>query len=104
MLKKIALGLLAVIALLLVVVATRPSEFRVERSATMAATPEVVFSLLEDFHAWPQWSPWEKLDPDMERRHSGAPKGTGAQYEWSGNEDVGSGSMTIQATTPPEQV
>src|SRR2546430_6712117 len=25
-------------------------------------------------HAWEGWSPWEKMDPAMKRRHSGEPK------------------------------
>jgi uncharacterized protein YndB with AHSA1/START domain len=104
MLKKILLALLAVIAVFVVVVATRPAKFHIERSAEIAAPPAVVFALIDDFHAWQSWSPWEKLDPNMKREHSGAPKGKGAAYAWSGNEDVGSGSMTISESTPPERV
>ena len=25
-----------------------------------------MFALLNDFHQWGKWSPWEKLDPDHE--------------------------------------
>jgi hypothetical protein len=104
MLKKILLGVLAVIVLLVLVVATRPSEFRIQRSATMGAPPPVVFALVNDFHAWPTWSPWERLDPAMKRTHSGAPSGTGAAYAWQGNDDVGEGRMTIEKSEPPSVV
>jgi hypothetical protein len=104
MLKKILIGVLAVIVLLVVVIATRPAEFRIERSATIAASPEVVFAQVNDFHAWPAWSPWEKLDPGMKRTHSGAPAGVGAAYAWQGNDDVGEGMMTIEKSEAPSTV
>jgi carbon monoxide dehydrogenase subunit G len=104
MLKKILLGLGAALVLLIIVIATRPAEFRIERSTTIAARPEVVFAQLNDFRAWPAWSPWEKLDPGMQRTHSGAPSGVGAAYAWQGNDDVGEGRMTIEKSEPPSTV
>jgi hypothetical protein len=50
MFKKILIALLAVIAIFLIVVALQPSEFQVERTATMAATPAAVFDQVNDFH------------------------------------------------------
>ena len=104
MLKKIAIGLVVVIVLLVAVVATRPSSFHVERSVKIAAPPAVVFPLINDFHRWPSWSPWEKLDPNMKREYSGAPEGVGATYDWSGNDDVGVGSMRITESQTPSKV
>ena len=104
MLKKIAIGLVVVIVLFVGVVATRPSTFHVERSAKIAAPPAAVFSLINDFHRWPSWSPWEKLDPNMKREYSGAPAGVGAAYDWSGNDDVGVGSMRITDSQAPTKV
>ena len=51
--------------------------------------------LINDFHEWPKWSPWEDLDPAMERTYSGAESGVGAHYAWSGNRKAGEGSMEI---------
>ncbi len=104
MLKKIAIVVIALVAALLLVVATRPSHFHVERSVSVAAAPEVVFPLINDFHAWLSWNPWEKLDPSMRREHSGPPQGKGAAYAWSGNSHVGVGSMLITYSQPPERV
>ena len=70
MLKKIALALIALITLLLLFALTRPDSFSVERRLHMQAPPEKVFALVSDFHHWPAWSPWEKLDPSMTRTHS----------------------------------
>src|SRR5687768_11304821 len=91
MLKKILLGLAAVIVVLAIVVSTRPDKYRVERSAKIAAPAEVVFASVSDLRAWQEWSPWEKRDPAMRRTFSSATSGVGASYEWAGNKDVGTG-------------
>lgn len=96
----IAIAILAVLGL----AASRPASFRVERSAQIAAVPDRIFSLIDDFHAWPRWSPWEKLDPAMTRSHSGNPRGVGAVYGWSGNKKVGQGRMEITEAERPTRI
>lgn len=56
--KKILLILAAAVAVFLVVVATRPAEFKVERSASVPAPPAVVYAQVADFGRWGAWSPW----------------------------------------------
>jgi hypothetical protein len=102
--KNFAIALLLAVALLAGFIATRPSEFTIQRTRTLAAPPEVVHTYVNDFHKWAEWSPWEKLDPGMLREYEGPPAGPGASYHWVGNEDVGEGRMTITASTPPESV
>jgi hypothetical protein len=104
MLKRVAAIVIALIAVLVLVVATRSSHLHVERSATVEAAPDMVFPLINDFHAWSSWSPWEKLDPEMKREFSGASQGKGAWYGWSGNDQVGVGNMQITDSKPAEQV
>lgn len=104
MLKKILIGLGALFALLSIVISLQPSTFHVERSATIAAPAETVFALVNDFHAWGGWSPWEKLDPGMKRSYEGAPAGVGAKYAWVGNKEVGEGRMMIEKSTPGSEV
>ncbi|MGD9842828.1 MAG: SRPBCC family protein [Steroidobacteraceae bacterium] len=81
-------------------VANRPDTFRLQRSLSIKASPEKVFALLNDFHQWGAWSPWEKLDPAMTRTFSGANSGVGAIYEWHGNKKVGKGRMEIIESSP----
>jgi hypothetical protein len=69
--------------------------YTVERSRTVQATPARVRALLEDFHEWPRWSPWEGLDPAMERTYGGPTLGPGATYAWSGNRKAGRGRMEL---------
>lgn len=104
MVKKILLVLLVVVLGVLGYAATKPDTFRVERKAVIPARPEKVYALIEDFHRWGEWSPWEKLDPAMTRTHGGAAKGLGATYAWKGNSDVGEGRMEITEAAPPGKV
>ena len=104
MLKKIAIGVVVLILIIVALAAMQPDSFRVQRAIVIKAPPEKILPLISDFHNWPQWSPWEKLDPSMTRTFSGAPKDVGAVYEWKGNKDVGSGRMEITGMTPPNRV
>src|SRR5215475_5265322 len=87
MLRKVVIVLGVVVVVLAVIIATRPSTFRVERSTRIAAPPDVVFGLVNDFHAWDRWSPWAKLDPGMKTTYGGPSVGQGATYAWSGNDN-----------------
>ncbi|RYZ31350.1 MAG: polyketide cyclase, partial [Myxococcaceae bacterium] len=104
MLKKIAIGLAAALALLLAFIATRPSTFVLSRTATLPGTPDIAFGLVNDFHQWERWSPWEKLDPNLKRVYGGAESGTGATYAWTGNSEAGEGRMTIEESRANESV
>ena len=70
-------------------------DFRFSRSTTIAASSERIHALIDDFHEWRQWSPWEGLDEGMSRDYSGAPTGVGAVYDWKGNRKAGRGRMEI---------
>ena len=75
-------------------------EFHVSRETTIAAPPERVHALINDFHEWQKWSPWEGLDPAMDRTYAGASRGVGAVYAWKGNRQAGEGRMEITASEP----
>jgi uncharacterized protein YndB with AHSA1/START domain len=99
----IAMVVIVVLAVL-AYAASRPDQFRIERRTRINATPDKIFLLLNDFKRWQIWSPWEKLDPNLTRRHSGADSGQGAVYEWQGNKKVGKGRMEIRKVVPPSSV
>lgn len=104
MLKSIAITVVVLIGALLIFAATKPDAFRIERATTIKAPPEKIFSLINDFHQWEAWSPWEKIDPALKRTYSGAASGKGAVYEWDGNNDIGQGRMEITESLPPSNV
>ncbi len=95
MLKKIALLILVLVVGILVLAATKPDDFRVQRTTSINAPPDKIVPLIKDFHAWSSWSPFEKLDPAMKRTYSGAGSGAGAVYQWEGNSEAGAGRMEI---------
>ena len=104
MFKIIAIVIVVLIAALLIYAATRPDTLRVQRSTNIKAPPEKIFALINDFHSWGAWSPYEKKDPAMKRTMSGAANGKGAVYEWEGDKNVGKGRMEIAESSPPSKV
>jgi uncharacterized protein YndB with AHSA1/START domain len=108
MFETIALAVAAVVAVVVVVVlilaAMKPDSFRVERRATVKADPGKVFLCINDFHNWAAWSPYEKLDPAMQKTFSGAVSGKGAIYEWKGNDKAGTGRMEILESSAPKKI
>ena len=108
MFKKILIGTAIVLAVLIIgfvgIVAAQPSDFQVSRSININSGPAAPFDQVNDFHKWSAWSPWEKIDPTMNRTYEGPASGTGAIYAWAGNGDVGEGKMTITDTVPNELI
>jgi uncharacterized protein YndB with AHSA1/START domain len=104
MFRKLLTGLGALVLVFVLVVATRPSTFHLERSITIAAPPEKVYAQVEDFHAWRAWSPWEGLDPNLKRTYEGPNAGKDASYAWAGNDKAGEGRMTIEKADKPKSL
>ncbi len=104
MLKTALWIVLAAVAVILIIAAMRPDRFRIERSIVIKAPPDRIFALVNDLHQWEPWSPWEKIDPALERTYSGSKSGVGAIYEWSGNSQVGQGRMEIVESSPFSKV
>lgn len=104
--KKVLVGLavfvIVSVGVLAAVVAMQPTEFRIERSADIAAPAPDVFEQVNDLHNWESWSPWAKLDPQASNTFEGPSSGVGAIFRWAGNDDVGEGSMTILESRPSE--
>ncbi len=104
MLSMVAIGVVVLLIVLAIVIATRPDTFRVERSIVVNAPADLVFPYVNDFHQWTQWSPFENLDPNLKRTYTGAPAGVGAEYGWSGNNKAGEGSMVIKESVPAQRI
>jgi hypothetical protein len=99
MLKKI-LGFAATgLVVLGIFIFTRPDAFHVERSTVVGTPPEAPFALVNDLHGWEKWSPFEKLDANLERSYSSPSAGVGAHYAWKGKK-TGVGEMTIRTSEP----
>ena len=101
---KILIALAGIVFVFVAIVATRPSEYRVARTATISAPAPAVFAQVNDFHKWQAWNPWAKIDPAMKQAYEGAPAGTGAIYTWAGNKEVGAGRMTLTESRPADLI
>jgi uncharacterized protein YndB with AHSA1/START domain len=104
MLKKILIILLIIIVGIIIVSRFQPDSYTVERSATIAAPPEVVFEHMNDFEKWQQFNAWGDSDPNAVYTYSDVSSGVGANFHWKGNSDMGEGRMTILESRPNEYV
>jgi hypothetical protein len=103
-LKRLAIGLVLLAAAFATVVWFQPDDYRLTRSALIAAPAATIFPHVNDLHQWEDWSPWAKVDPNAKVTYAGAPKGPGAVFSWDGNDKVGAGTMTITDSRPNDLV
>ena len=99
-----AIVLAVAILIVLGLASAKPDTFSVRRSAIVQAPAEEIFPLVNNFHQWTKWSPWENKDPAMKRDYGGAESGKGAAYAWDGNKNVGSGRMEIIDASSPSKI
>lgn len=98
-LRKIALAVLALLGLTILVVIVlalfQPDSYTVTVTRDIDAPPAAIVPHLTDMEAWAEWNPWADIDPNAQLEFSDPATGEGAWYLWKGNEDMGSGKMTI---------
>lgn len=98
------LGGLAVLVLLAVVAAFFfPRTYRVERSTTIVARPDVVFAQFGDLKSWQNWTAWHVRDPGMKLSFSPQTTGVGAWSAWESKTE-GNGKMTLTTVEPLKRV
>ena len=103
MIKKLLLGLVGVIAIILVFAAFKSPHFRVERSRSIPATAEALFPIFNNHKKFNEINPWLKMDPDAKVTYAGPESGMGAVSSWDGKK-TGKGSATIVESKPNEFV
>jgi hypothetical protein len=94
MLRTIAFAVAIIVLLALIYAATKQDILHVERSIDIKAPREKIFGLINDFHQWEAWTPYNK-DPEMKKTYSANSSGKGATYAWEGNKAVGKGEIAI---------
>lgn len=99
------LGLLGVTAVLALIGLVLPGSAHVERSTLVDAPQETIFTLVNSFDRFHQWSPWHAIDPDARYNRVGPAAGVGAAIAWvSDHPSLGSGGECITASTPHSTV
>src|SRR5271170_199491 len=102
--KRILIGVAGTLIVLAIICLLLPRNVHVERSISIDRPASLVFATVDSFQLFPQWSPWQDLDPNMKQTAEGAREGVGAKLVWSGNDKVGSGSDLITAAVPDKSV
>lgn len=103
MLITVAIAIAVIVLLVLIYAATKPDSFHVERAIDIRAPREKIFSLINDFHQWDAWTPYNK-DPAMKKTYGGNVSGIGATYAWEGNKAVGKGEIAITDSVPSSRI
>src|SRR6516162_2441523 len=104
MLPTILIAIAAIVVLFVIVISLRPADFRITRTGRISAPVDVVFENVNDLHKWEAWSPWAKMDPNAKNNFAGPAAGPGSSMEWSGNNKVGAGRMTITDSRANEKI
>lgn len=74
-------------------------KFSVEKSISIDAPADKVFSIISDFKQWRPWSPWLIMEPEA----SVDVAADGESYTWRGKR-VGEGAMAKTAVDPPRMM
>ncbi len=101
MLKKLLIGFVGLVVVLVIVSQFLPAHVHVERQTTVNAAPEAVFPLLNNPKNTEKWSPWLERDRNTALTYSGPAEGVGAKLSWrSENREVGVGNLEITESKP----
>lgn len=105
LIKKIFLGLAALIVIAFAVSFLLPDTVHIERTTVVSAPAHRVYRLVNDLRTYDQWMPWNRKDPKMVQTFSGPETGVGASYSWTSKDrQVGNGTLTITQSVPDQQV
>jgi effector-binding domain-containing protein len=104
MIRKILIGLVALLVVLAVVGLILPRHVLVKRFVVINRPASLIYATVNSFVLFPKWSPWQDLDPNMIQTTEGPRDGVGAKLVWKGNDKVGSGTQLITASTAGQSV
>jgi hypothetical protein len=92
---RLLFGLVLIVAALVGISFFLPTEWKVERSITINASPEKIYPLIANLNTgWPQWSAFDAAYPDAVYTPAGTEEGLGAIRSWTST-SMGDGSQTI---------
>jgi len=101
--KKILIGLLILVALILILAYFLPRELQVKVGKTVDAPANYVYNYLNDLNNNEEWDPWARKDETMTMTMGDKTVGEGASYSWD-SENSGSGTLTVQSVSANEKI
>jgi hypothetical protein len=103
--KKILIGLLSVVALLLIVAAIVKKEYAVEREIVINKPKAEVFEYIKNIKNQDYYSVWNRKDPAMIKEARGIDGTVGFVAAWDSKmEDVGKGEQEIKKIVEGERI
>lgn len=94
--KRIFLGLILLVLMLIGISYLLPGKAEVARSITIDAPPQAVFPYVNSMQETEHWSPWLHRDPETKLAYFGPETGVGNTLKWaSDHPQVGTGSQEI---------
>ncbi len=78
-------------------------EYHFEKSIVINAPAEKVWQNVNSMKGINSWSPFMKMDPNMQQSYSGTSGTVGEKYTWSGNDNAGQGEETITELMPNQK-
>ena len=104
-LKRVIIGLVTLIVLIVVTGFLLPRQVHVERSIVINAPQAQLFEALNSFKRFNEFSPWAALDPNTQYTYEGPESGVGARMSWvSSDPDLGSGTNEIVESRAPDLI
>ena len=103
-LKIILLIIVVLIAFVFIGAIFVDGKFGVEKSIVIDRPNEVVYDYVKQLKKQPEWSVWDKMDPNSEHTYTGTDGEVGFVSAWKGNKDVGSGEQEIIAVDPGKRI
>lgn len=104
MVKKILIGIVGVVVVLLIIGFVLPGKMEISKSISMNAPASYVFEEINNLENNAKWSYWNELYKDnMSVAYGDIKSGVGAVSEWDG-EESGKGKMTITESIPDKSI
>jgi carbon monoxide dehydrogenase subunit G len=104
-LKRVIIGLVTLIVLIVLIGFLLPRQVHVERSIVINAPQAQLFEALNSFKRFNEFSPWAALDPNTQYTYEGPESGVGAKMSWvSSDPDLGSGTNEIVESRAPDLI
>ncbi len=105
LIKKIILGLLVIIALVLIIGFFMPKNYAVKRTITINQPKDSVFKFVKFLKNQDKFSVWNKMDPNMKKTTSGVDGTVGFIAGWeSKDENLGVGEQEIKKITEGQRI
>ncbi len=102
-LKKIGIGLAALIGLFLVIALFMKKDYAVEKEIVINKPEAPVFEYIKSLKNQKNWSTWEQSDPKMTSTYTGTDGTVGFTHSWK-SDMMGDGEQEIKRITEGERV